>query len=204
MAKKTGKIVRVALIGPESTSKSTLSDDLAKHYNTVYVKEYSRTYLNNLGRKYTLEDVITIAKEQQKQEDALLSQANKIIFADTELIVAKVWCEDVFKTTPEWIKQNIIPYQYDLYLLTYHDLPWENDPLRENGHRRQFFFDWYERELKAIGARYEIIRGNGAYRFRNAIEAIERANLPLETEEMHKKAHGIHILLRIIFRLFGA
>ena len=204
MEETTRKIVRVALIGPESTAKSTLSDDLAKHYNTVYVKEYSRTYLKNIGRRYTLEDVIAIAKEQQRQENAMLSQANKILFADTELIVSKVWCEDVFKTTPQWIKENIIRYKYDLYLLTYHDLPWEADPVRENGHRRPFFFDWYERELKAIGANYEIIRGNGAYRFRNAIEAIERANLPIEDEQIHRNARKAYRIFRILARIFGA
>jgi len=173
MAQKTCNIFRVALIGPESTSKSTLSEQLAAHYNTVFVKEYSRGYLKNIHRKYTLDDVITIAKKQLEQEEELIPKANKLIFADTELIVSRVWCEDVFKVSPEWIQENIVPYKYDLYLLTYYDLPWEADPVRENGHRREFFYEWYERELNAIDAKYVVIKGSGDERLAAAVEAVE-------------------------------
>ena len=61
---KKNDIIRIALIGPESTAKSTLSEALAKHYNTVWVKEYAREYLSILKSKYTLTDILTIAKEQ--------------------------------------------------------------------------------------------------------------------------------------------
>jgi NadR type nicotinamide-nucleotide adenylyltransferase len=174
MEKKTGNIIRIALIGPESTAKSTLSEELARHYHTVWVREFSREYLQKINRAYTLEDILEIAKKQLQREEHLTENANKMIFADTELIISKVWCKDVFNTCPEWILNNIIPYKYDLYLLTYPDLQWEEDPLRENPHRREFFFDWYERELKSIDAVYTIIRGNGAERFKNAVDAIEK------------------------------
>ena len=67
MEKKNNSVIRVALIGPESTSKSTLSELLAKHYKTVWVKEYAREYLSNIKRKYTIDDVVEIAKEQLEQ-----------------------------------------------------------------------------------------------------------------------------------------
>lgn len=173
MAKKTEDIIRIALIGPESTAKSTLAEKLAKHYNTVWVQEYSREYLATLNRKYTLDDVLIIAKEQLKKEQQLISKANKFIFADTELILSKVWCEDAFKNCPEWISENLIAYKYDLYLLTSPDIPWEQDVVRENPHRREFFFEWYERELKSINAEFFVIKGEGDQRFQNCIKAIE-------------------------------
>ena len=173
MEKKTNKIIRVALIGPESTAKSTLSEALAKHYNTVWVKEYSREYLSKISRKYTLDDILIIAQTQLEEEKKLLLSANQFIFADTELILSKVWCEDVFKTCPDWIQKNILPHKYDLYLLTYPDLPWEEDPVRENGNRRQFFYDWYERELKAIDANYQVVKGENEERLNNCIFFIE-------------------------------
>ncbi|MBK7183357.1 MAG: ATP-binding protein [Bacteroidetes bacterium] len=70
MEKENKKLIRVALIGPESTAKSTLSEQLAKHYNTVWVKEYAREYLSEINRKYTLDDIVEIAK-QQLQENPL-------------------------------------------------------------------------------------------------------------------------------------
>jgi NadR type nicotinamide-nucleotide adenylyltransferase len=173
MAQQTKNIIRIALIGPESTAKSTLSEKLAKHYDTVWVQEHSREYLANINRPYSLEDVLAIAQEQLKREQQLMEKADKFIFADTELILSKVWCEDVFKTCPEWISESILSYKYDLYLLTSPDIPWEKDPVRENPHRREFFFDWYERELKAIQADYVVIKGEGEERLQNCIKAIE-------------------------------
>ena len=173
MEKKINKIIRIALIGPESTAKSTLSEALAKHYKTVWIKEYSREYLSKISRKYTLEDILLIAQTQLEQEKKLSQTANKFIFADTELILSKVWCEDVFKTCPDWINENILPHKYDLYLLTYPDLPWEEDAVRENGNRRMFFYDWYEKELKSINANYAIIKGAKEQRLYNCISAIE-------------------------------
>lgn len=174
MEKKNTDIIRIALIGPESTSKSTLSEELAAHYHTGWIPEYSRTYLKKLNRQYTLEDVVHIAKEQFRQEKEALTTANRFLFIDTELIVAKVWCEDVFHTCPPWIGETLLKHPYDLYLLTYPDLPWEEDPVRENPHRRIFFYDWYERELKKINATYTAINGSGEIRLQNAIAAVEK------------------------------
>ena len=173
MEKEHQPVIRVALIGPECTSKSSLSEALAEHYQTLWVKEYAREYLINLGRKYTLEDIAAIAKGQLARESELLKKASRFIFADTELIISKVWCEDVFHACPEWITEHISSHRYDLYLLTYPDIPWVADPLRENPHRRDFLYAWYERELKAIGADYSVIRGVGASRLANAIAAVE-------------------------------
>ena len=109
MAQTNSKIIRIALIGPESTAKSTLSEQLARHYMTHWVKEYSREYLSKISRKYTLDDILLIAQKQLEQENKLLQTANKFIFADTELILSKVWCEDVFNICPDWINENILP-----------------------------------------------------------------------------------------------
>ena len=174
MEKNCNPIIRIALIGPESTAKSTLSEALAKHYKTIWVKEYARKYLTSLTRKYTIDDVLQIAKEQLKEELELLPKANKFIFVDTELIISKVWCEDVFKICPVWISENIVKYKYDLYLLCYPDLVWEADVLRENPNRRDYFFNWYEKELKKINANYKIMKGVGEQRLLNCMEAIEK------------------------------
>lgn len=167
-------ILRIALIGPESTSKSTLSEQLAKHYQTVWVPEHARAYLKKINRAYTLDDVLLIAKEQLRQETELMLHANHFIFVDTELIVSKVWCMDVFHAQAAWIDAAIINHPYDFYLLTYPDLPWEPDPLRENPHRRMFFFNWYEKELKKINANYAIIKGTNEQRLKNSVNAIEK------------------------------
>ena len=168
------KIIRIALIGPESSGKTSLCRDLAAHYKTVWVPEFAREYVTAIGRKYTVDDIEYCYKEQLKQEKNLLASANQYIFTDTELIIAKVWSEDVFKRVTEWIEENIETLKYDLYLLTYYDLPWQQDPVRENPHRREYFFDWYKRELEERRFRFSVIRGTGEERCINAIAAIEK------------------------------
>src|SRR5829696_6335358 len=92
------KIVkRIALIGPESSGKTSLCMQLARHYKTVWVPEYARTFMENLNRVYTYEDVIHCTREQIKSEDGMEEKANRLLFCDTELINYKVWFEDKFK-----------------------------------------------------------------------------------------------------------
>lgn len=173
MEEKNKQVIRIAFIGPESTAKSTLSEQLANHYHAVWVKEYAREYIQQLNSKYTLNDIVEISKQQLKAEEELIKKGHSLIFVDTEFINAKVWSLDVFKTCPDFISNAIHANQYDLYLLTYPDIPWEFDPIRENPNRREYFFEWYERELKLINANYHIIKGENEMRFQNCIHAIE-------------------------------
>ena len=69
---------RVALIGPESTGKSTLCHLLAEHYKTVWVPEFARDYIGNLQRTYTKDDELHCIKEQIKLEKEFILNANKI------------------------------------------------------------------------------------------------------------------------------
>jgi len=166
------KIIKIAFIGPESTGKTTLCESLAEHFNTVWVPEMSREYIAGLDRKYTLEDIEHCTREQLKEEQTMLKRANKFLFCDSEMIIAKVWCADVFKKVPAWIEKKVNTNLYDLHLLMQPDIPFEHDDVRENPHRREFFFEWYKRELDERKFPYEIIGGNGDERLRNCIKAI--------------------------------
>jgi NadR type nicotinamide-nucleotide adenylyltransferase len=166
-------IRRIALIGPESSGKTTLCMQFAEYYKTVWVPEYARTFMENLNRAYTYEDVIHCAREQMKAEDDLAKTANRFLFCDTELINYKVWFEDVFKKIPEWLEEEITKRKYDLYLLTSPDLPWVHEAVRENPHRREYLFDLYKKELEKRNFVYSVISGNGESRIALAIRYID-------------------------------
>lgn len=168
----TKEVSRIALIGPESTGKTTLCMQLAEHFRTAWVPEYAREYVESLQRKYTLEDVEYCAKKQMELEDETATAADRFLFCDTELIIAKVWCEDVFKNCPPWIEAEIDKRSFDFYLLTFPDLPFEEDPVRENSHRREYFFNLYKKELESRGFDFAIITGTGTERVTNALNAI--------------------------------
>ncbi len=62
-------LIKVAVIGPESTGKSTLCELLAQHYNTQWCPEFAREYLLTHGTDYTYDDLLYIAKGQLAMED---------------------------------------------------------------------------------------------------------------------------------------
>jgi NadR type nicotinamide-nucleotide adenylyltransferase len=166
-------MIRVAVTGPESTGKSTLSRQLAEHYQTVWVPEYARSYIEQLDRPYTQADILSIARGQVRLERELQTQAHRLLISDTELLVTKVWSEHAFGGCPEWILQQLNVQHYDLYLLTGIDIPWEPDPQREHPHLRDHFYQLYRQELQSRGWPFVEVRGNLPDRMAQAIAAID-------------------------------
>lgn len=166
-------IKRIAITGPESTGKSTLCEQLADYYQTVWNPEYARTYLNQINRPYKQSDLLSIAQGQIESEQKILLKANNFLFCDTELINIKIWSEHRFLECHKWITNMIDIHLYDLYLLCNIDLPWQYDPLREHPHMRQYFFDLFKDELDSRHLPYAIISGTANERTTNAIKAID-------------------------------
>lgn len=126
---------KIVVIGPESTGKSTICEQLATHFNTEWCPEYAREYLITHGTNYAYDELLTIAKGQLSLEDKIASRikdnSSGLYFIDTDMYVMKVWCEFVYQKCHEYILQQIVSRQYDLYLLCNVDLPWVKDELRE-------------------------------------------------------------------------
>jgi len=169
-------IFRVVITGPESTGKTELAQALAQRFETSWIPEYARTYVENLGRPYDYDDVIRIAQYQIIQEQEF-AQGNekKIVFFDTWLIITKVWLDLVYGKCPEWIKEHIGSTKIDLFLVCNTDLPWIFDPVRENGgDKREQLFQIYIDEISSFGFNYEIVEGFGQQRTENALIALSR------------------------------
>jgi NadR type nicotinamide-nucleotide adenylyltransferase len=166
-------MLKIAVTGPESTGKSTLAQQLAQHYQTVYVPEYARYFLEIFGANYSESQVWEIARGQITSEKALLPQAKQVLLLDTELTVLKVWLEHAFNRCPDWLITAQKAQNYDLYLLLAIDLPWQPDPLREHPHKRAYFFEKYQSELQNLGVNYQIIQGSENERFDLAVQLID-------------------------------
>lgn len=147
-------IRKIVVIGPESTGKSTLCEQLAQHYNMQWCPEFAREYLLTNGKEYDEGDLLEIARGQLAMEDEytdLVSSQWKLadaqtwvntqlmhtmqhspyLFVDTDMYVMKVWSEYVFGKCDPFILEQIAARKYDLYLLCNTDLPWVKDELRE-------------------------------------------------------------------------
>lgn len=167
-------IKKVAIIGPECTGKSELSAYLAQHFNTCWVNEYARTYLDQLDRPYLESDLKSIAQGQVRLEDESLPAANKVLICDTNLLVIKVWSNFKYGHCSEEILQLISSRTYDLYLLTYIDIPWQADPQREHPDKREKLWRIYKAELETQDVTFAEIKGERTIRRKTAIEAINQ------------------------------
>lgn len=165
---------RVAIIGPECTGKSELSKFLAEHFKTEWVPEYARAYIDNLRRPYNQNDLLTIAHGQLRIEDEYARDANTVLFCDTNLYVIKVWSMFKYGNCEKEILDLISTRKYDLYLLTYVDLPWEEDPLREHPTKREELYNIYLNEMKNQSVPFVEIKGEREQRRAAAIQAIEK------------------------------
>jgi NadR type nicotinamide-nucleotide adenylyltransferase len=165
---------RIAVIGPECTGKSELCEFLATHYQTTWVPEYARGYIDNLVRHYEESDLLTIAHGQTRLEDEWPRDDKSLLICDTNLYVIKVWSNFKFGHCDPEILENIKTRKYDLYLLTYVDVPWQEDPQREHPHKRQELYDCYLQEMKAQTVPFVEIRGEREERRKSAIEAIDK------------------------------
>lgn len=165
-------IKKISITGPESTGKSTLSEALANAYNTVWAPEYARSYLENLDRNYREEDLLAIAKGQLALQEQLEIEANQYLICDTDLLVLKIWSEHKYGRCHPWILKKLAETKYDLYILPYIDIPWQEDPLREHPHLREHFFQKYKQELQARAVNYIEVFGSIEQRMRQAIVSI--------------------------------
>lgn len=167
-------IKKIAVIGPESTGKSTLSEGLAAQLQTVWVPEYARAYLESLGRPYTEEDLLEMACGQLEMEDQLSHKANKFLICDTDLSVIRVWSEHKYGRCHPWVLERIAERKYDLYVLTDIDIEWQHDPLREHPQpeMRQYFFNIHKDMVQESGFPWIIVHGTHEARLQQAMQAI--------------------------------
>ncbi|HMU09015.1 MAG TPA: AAA family ATPase [Ferruginibacter sp.] len=181
---------KIVVIGPESTGKSILCEQLAAHYNTLWVKEYAREYLLKNGTEYSFENLLDIAKGQvvaeelaidprlltERSSDEQRSTFNdQLLFIDTDMYVMKVWCEFVFEKCHHWILNRIAERKYDLYLLCNIDLPWVKDELREypDLESRRVLYHYYKDVLVNQHVPWVDIKGDYDERLQKAIAAVD-------------------------------
>ncbi|MDR0811718.1 MAG: ATP-binding protein [Paludibacter sp.] len=167
-------MLKIAITGPESTGKSTLTATLAKYFGGYAVPEYAREYVETLGRAYNYDDVCRITKRQIEEMNFYAELDDKpCVFFDTDLIITQVWFEYCYRSIPEFLEKELKKPYFDLYLLCSPDIAWQYDAVREHGgDERQFFFNRYRREIEKTGKPYFIVSGKDAERTNNAINII--------------------------------
>ncbi len=174
MVLKKNETLLIAITGPESCGKSTLAKQLSRHFNAPLVDEYARAYLEKTNGEYVYDDLEKIAQGQVQRIEKELLKKPKILFTDTEMTVIKIWSEFKYHNLSPTIEKHYKNQNIDLYLLCKPDLPWEDDPLRENKNEREEIFAIYKKEMEFMQRNFQIISSQGKARFAMAVNHVKK------------------------------
>ena len=151
------KSVKIAITGPESSGKSTISNWLSQQINGTYCEEFARSYLTD-KISYGQQDLVEITKGQL--EIWANADPKKHLIADTELIVIEIWSRWKYKNCDDLITSQIMKQDFDLYFLCKPDIPWIYDPLRESPNEREELYKIYYDTLTNYELHFYVLEGS--------------------------------------------
>jgi NadR type nicotinamide-nucleotide adenylyltransferase len=170
-------VKRVAIVGPESVGKSTLTRKLANFYFTNFVDEYGRIVYENNGNKISIEDFIPISKGRQDLENWMLETSNKLLFCDTEdittYIFSKMYFPNEYTKTLEYFNYVLSTKKpYDIYILLKPDCDAIQDGTRNFLDERWDHYNVLREELTNRRCNFVEIGGSWEDRLNDSIKLI--------------------------------
>lgn len=152
---------RVAILGAESSGKSTLAEALARHYRTLWVPEYLREFVDTEGRVPHEEDQYPIAVTQLAREDAAARQATQFLFCDTTPMMTALYSRWYWGRVDAQLARLDSRHDYAFTLVTAPDSPWVADGLqRESEAVRQDIHQQLIALLAERGIHYLLVSGS--------------------------------------------
>ena len=127
----------VAILGGESSGKSTLVNKLANIFNTTSAWEYGRDYVfshlggDEMALQYSDYDKIALGHAQYI--DFAVKYANKVAFIDTDFVSTQAFCLKYEGREHPFVQALIDEYRFDLVILLENNTPWVADGLRSLG-----------------------------------------------------------------------
>ena len=171
--------LRFVCFGPESSGKTTLAGQLARAFDTDWVQEQMRVYLQDkldrTGLTCTREDLLPIAMGQMHEENEKAGHGHPLIFTDTNLVQLETYAEYYYDGfCPEEIRQANRTNKYAHYFLTDIDAPWVADDLRDRPLNREELFTIFERKLMEYGLPYTLLSGLPEDRLAKATSIVQQ------------------------------
>jgi len=170
----------VALLGAESTGKTTVARDLGRMLagegrRVAVVPEYLREFCDTRGRTPHADEQSGIAREQTRRIDAA-AVCHDIVIADTTALMTAVYSDLLFNDL------TLYPAALDalrgcgLVLVTAVDLPWQADGLQRDGPHARGPVNRLLRAALVQGAvDHAIVSGDGDARLACALVAVRHA-----------------------------
>lgn len=161
----SASVFKVAILGAESSGKSTLAAALASHYRTLWVPEYLREFVDVHGRTPQEHEQLGIAIMQLEREAAAAAAANAFLFCDTTPLMTALYSEFYWGRVPLQLDALARRHAYALTVVTAPDSPWVADGLmRESAEVRQIIHERLLARLEEAGISYRLLTGTQADR----------------------------------------
>lgn len=171
-------VKRIAIMGPESVGKSTMTKYLSNYFQTNFVVEYGRMVYESNGNKIELRDFIPISKGRQEIEDWIIKSSNKLLFCDTEdittYIFSKMYFPNEYQTIEPWLLDQINSKPvYDLYILLKPDIRGVQDGTRNFLKERESHYEVIKSELQIRNLKFIEVGGDFESRNSKCIQIIK-------------------------------
>jgi nicotinamide riboside kinase len=176
-------LLRVAVLGAESTGKSSLIQSLALEltrlgHDVRTVDEYLRVWCTREGRTPRAYEQASIALEQTRQVLAasgkLSGTTSTVLLSDTTALMTAIY-SDVLFGDGSLLEYGLTQQKtFDLTLIAGLDLPWVADGLQRDGANSQAPIDQRLRQVLAThGIGFHVVYGVGFQRTHSALRLLQ-------------------------------
>ena len=167
---------RLALLGGESSGKTTLAIALAETLNTVWVPEYGRQLWEELRQTLDVAQLLQVAQRQVQLEDSAALQAHGWLVCDTTPLTTLQYClHDHGQAPPEL--HALARRRYDLQVLCLPDFGFVQDGCRRDDGFRQQQHQWALQQLAAQGVQALQVHGTVVQRVAQVMQALQSMQL---------------------------
>ena len=168
---------RIAIIGAESTGKTTLAAALAPRLaadtglKVAWVPELLRDWCNHVGRTPQPHEQASILRGQHDRIEAAAA-THDVVICDTTAMMIAIYSRLLFADRSLEARAVALQRRMALTLLTALDLPWEADPLRDGPHVREPVDNMLRELLIAHQLPWALVAGHGTARLEAAVDAV--------------------------------
>lgn len=176
-----GFVARIALVGAESTGKTTLAQALAAHYGSVWAAEYGRELWEAQAGVLSEADLLRIGHAQVARENALLLQAHQVLVCDTTPLVTHGYSEAMFGRCDDTLAA-LSRRAYTHWFLCEPDFPMVQDGTRRDEAFRRWQHGWYDARLAERGIAFTRLAGSTTDRLAQVVSVVGPASAPERAE----------------------
>ncbi|MDP9939745.1 AAA family ATPase [Ectopseudomonas alcaliphila] len=164
-------VERIALLGGESTGKSSLALALAKKLGTRHAAEYGRELWEEQGGVLAYDDLLRIGRTQVAREQTLAGRCLRYLVCDTTPLTTLFYCRELFGRAEAELEQ-LAERRYQHLFLCADDFPFVQDGTRQDETFRRRQNQWYEQELDRRGWAFTCLTGSLAQRVEQVLRRL--------------------------------